>query len=735
MPAIRRALVVLTAVLTALPAAPASAAPGPAEARTLIESRLAPVRAVASTLRSTFAEGTVSAAVRAGAIAAERASALEELPAGDRRPLTLDDAVDGIVAAVLRADAMVKDGPAADLPAWVGRRALEAAIRGDADPAAFPGIEPVDPTIALRGAALIARTVDRAMPALRAAAATLPAGPAGADCDVVDEDDVCVGGTGANTHTRDALVSIDLGGNDTYTNDAAAVALAAQLVLDVGGDDVYRPDGIAGHAFGGTGGIGILVDTAGSDRYVLESTTTSVSGQGLGVLGGVGILVDGGGNDVRRMDSEVEGAAAGAGGMGEAVLGGVGVLMDGGGDDAYSATGITHPVLIEPTSGDDPMTAIGRAATTIGGVGVLAGAGVLWDAGGDDSFTAHARMTAAPPEWPAVNLTSEPPSGSEQYVSVNGLGEAVLAGVGYLLEGAGPTEYRLQGVVESLPLDGDALTMSSAGMGLGAVGATGVLSDAGGDDTYAIDLSSTTAMSRTVDDTCGSPCTPAGPNVTAVPASATVQGYGVQGVGLIDDAGGADRYSAILGSVAQAVARDDRTEAAATHLDGRLIGQDATLRAQGTSLAQGLGIVADAGGDDSYTSEVSTRAETDTSSALPANEPVVFTTVGVAQGITQATTSGAGGTGAILDLGGDDAYAAAAAADIVHDGSEPLTSEIVFAAQAAATDGANGLGFLLDLDGTGTDTFATTPVLEACDGTRGEGLWQDCGSYGVGLNG
>jgi hypothetical protein len=573
------------------------------------------------------------------------------------------------------------------------------------------------------------------MPVLRAAAAALPPGPDGADCDVADQDAVCVGGTGDNIHVRDSMVSIDLGGNDTYTHDAGFVTAGAQLVLDLTGADVYAAETGTGHAYVNTGGVAMLVDGTGNDRYLLESATLPAGGQAVGILGGVGVLVDGAGDDLYRQHSEVEGANAGAGGMGEGVLGGVGVMVDGGGDDVYSGTAIMHPVLgsVETEEGSKPAMVGGYSLATLGGVGIFGGAGLLADAGGTDSFTSDARMASAPPEAPHVAVTFDRLGNIEQRVGASGLGLGSTAGAGYLLEGPGATEYALRAAIDPVPLADSNLTATAVGQGNGVGGSAGVVSDLGGDDRYAADVSAATTVTRIVDDACGAGCAPPTVDATASPVGADVQGFGGLGaVGLIDDVAGDDVYEVRAANDVLATARDHRAEAGTSRISGGAAGQPATLRVQGASF-QGLGVIWDTVGDDAYRAEAETRSEAEWTAAVPSNDPSLFAFAGSPSSLAQGVITQLSGTGALVDLGGSDAYSAVAVSESVLNG-QTTPGQGSVEAQAAAVTGVTGLGLLLDLDGTGTDTFATTPETPACQGTRGGEAWRDCGSHGVGIN-
>ena len=142
-------------------------------------------------------------------------------------------------------------------------------------------------------------------------------------------------------------VHLDLGGNDVYALPVAMTypteTLPVSLHLDMGGSDAYQDSSALfsestflwffigsrdGHPTQGSaigGGVAILYDNAGADRY--EAPAFS---QGYGQWG-LGMLVDTGGSDIYTAGRWSEGAA------GRDFNLGVGLLLDTGGDDRYRA--------------------------------------------------------------------------------------------------------------------------------------------------------------------------------------------------------------------------------------------------------------------------------------------------------------------------------------------------------------------------------------------------------------
>ncbi|HVM35165.1 MAG TPA: hypothetical protein VM784_07460, partial [Actinomycetota bacterium] len=144
---------------------------------------------------------------------------------------------------------------------------------------------------------------------------------------------LCIDLQGANnTYATDCALHIDVGGNDTYLNNAGGSNLlggscttaqaGAGALLDFGGNDTYG-DGTrtCGANGGGYNGAGFLLDLgSGNDSYAAGDEGTN----GGGSLG-AGFLLDGGGND------HYEAGGLGTNGGGDLV--GAGFLLDAGGND------------------------------------------------------------------------------------------------------------------------------------------------------------------------------------------------------------------------------------------------------------------------------------------------------------------------------------------------------------------------------------------------------------------
>jgi hypothetical protein len=155
----------------------------------------------------------------------------------------------------------------------------------------------------------------------------------------------------ASTYAVDCPLIVDVGGADTYANNAGGTNGGAAAVIDLAGDDRYGQSRASGANGGGSAGAGFLFDAAGNDTYSAANNATN----GGGYFFGQGFLLDAGGND--RYTATNTGTNGGGASLAS------GALIDLGGADVYSA---------------------GRFGTN-GGTG--AGQGLLLDIGGTDSYS------------------------------------------------------------------------------------------------------------------------------------------------------------------------------------------------------------------------------------------------------------------------------------------------------------------------------------------------------------
>ena len=304
---------------------------------------------------------------------------------------------------------------------------------------------------------------------------------------------VIVGGHTDDVYAEPALLVIDLGGNDHYTH----VANQLSLVIDFEGDDVHR--GLVGC---GIGGVNLVVDVKGKDRYLSEGM-----GQGVGV-GGVGVLVDLAGDDAYQV---------GVGGQGFALCG-VGILMDGGGSDRYAGDllvqGVGAPMgvgILADKMGDDVYQAGGKyrdfreegvfyqsMAQGFGyGVRPLSsgGVGVLVDEAGQDQYEVD-YFGQGTGFWGSVGVLMDR-AGDDQYRARRyAQGCGVHLAFGLLMDDMGDDVYHLWGVGQGCGHDlaigrlidrrgQDAYRATWLAQGVGNANGVGWLDDGGGDDVYA----------------------------------------------------------------------------------------------------------------------------------------------------------------------------------------------------------------------------------------------------------
>lgn len=251
---------------------------------------------------------------------------------------------------------------------------------------------------------------------------------------------------GADIAMRALSALVDLAGDDRYDTGGpglAAVIAGASLLVDLDGNDRYQ----SGYFGQGAAALGTaaLIDIAGDDEYGLVAW-----GQGLGLAGGLGLLWDRGGSDRYRVAGAVDpfnrGLISGAQGAGfgfrTMLGGGIGILRDERGDDRYEAEMFAQ------------------------GSGYYYGAGLLWDEGGHDRYRA-VRYAQGSGAHEAVGVLRDE-EGFDSYDLGHGAGQGMgldLA-LGVLVDGAGDDRYSARFHAQG--------TATANGLGL--------LADAGGTD-------------------------------------------------------------------------------------------------------------------------------------------------------------------------------------------------------------------------------------------------------------
>jgi hypothetical protein len=598
-------------------------------------------------------------------------------------------------------------------------------------------------------AALVARTIDRTLPQLRAFAATPHAAvavPIATGCDMLDATPaLCIGGSGDNTFTADEALTIDLGGNDTYRNSAGGAQptvthIPVSVVLDLGGNDIYAstvPDPSGGIAVQGAAvdGIGILLDTSGDDTYSVTDAVTvpgQVAAQGAG-LEGVGILADLAGNDSYSVLQTAPGTPAGnpsTGIDGSAYVQGYGsaghgILLD------RSATNDTYDVQARPPLAlSDDMVRAPSPLTNGFGVGGLGGVGLWSDDGGTDAATLEATS-------PTITLEDSTLEGLPPTPETQGFGTGIAGGTGMVLAGPGKGTFTERATTQGPYTD----VPRVFGFGEATLGATAMFSTSGGDDTYRAETIATATQSATADDECG--CTGASAQTRTWGAKTVAFGIGYGGlfgegaVGLMQDSDGNDSYTAIANARATSTAIDNSSTASPDGADAEAIAGAAVVEGEGFGGTGAAGFLLDENGNDTYEIQASSTADAH-ATAVAAGTAVQelartdgATTYGQASGVT--------GFGELFDGGGNDSYAASAASAATADAESTVTRVApAIVAQAGSTLGS---ALFLDQAGSGTDNdaFQATPDVPPCQGTRGQDVWADCGpsgspGAGIGIN-
>ena len=223
-------------------------------------------------------------------------------------------------------------------------------------------------------------------------------------------------------------ILIDRSGNDRYRTGAwsmGAGILGAGFLFDQSGGDEYQSS-VNSQGIGGPLGIGALVDVQGNDLYRVEGISPGVDGvptisfamsQGIGfgarrlIAGGVGILADFGGDD--RYES-------GEFSQGGGYFYGFGMLLDQSGNDLYRgshyAQGFTSHqaagVLID-LAGDDAYWSMISASQ---GAAWDTSISLLLDAAGNDSYRGNALSQGSAAEQALAMFCDL--DGSDHYVGL-----------------------------------------------------------------------------------------------------------------------------------------------------------------------------------------------------------------------------------------------------------------------------------------------------------------------------
>ncbi|MCW5942857.1 MAG: hypothetical protein KIS66_11525 [Fimbriimonadaceae bacterium] len=321
---------------------------------------------------------------------------------------------------------------------------------------------------------------------------------------VVDGIPIVVGGKDAELHTdTNAMLTLDLGGDDRYVGRHGAGVGYCSVLIDLDGNDVYEVGDLnlgaglvgVGIAYDGGGndtyrtrslamgaglaGVGLFVDESGQDDRVSDTLC-----QGFGQFG-IGLLVDAGGSD--RYDAELYA-------QGAARTQGVGWLVDTKGADVYRAGGL---ILNSPLFADVHYSfaqGFGSGYREDTG-GVSGGIGLVTDGEGDDAYLGETYCQAASYWFSLGTLYDQ--AGHDTYSAYHYAQASAMHMTGaYLFDLAGDDAYSTKfGAAHAIGHDyGVAFLLDRAGSdlysardsrpGLGNANGLGIFIDAEGEDRY-----------------------------------------------------------------------------------------------------------------------------------------------------------------------------------------------------------------------------------------------------------
>ncbi len=305
-----------------------------------------------------------------------------------------------------------------------------------------------------------------------------------------------------HTHT-DAMLVIDLGGNDRYEGRVGAGVGYASVFLDLAGDDTYETRDVSLGA--GIFGIGLGRDLAGNDNYNTKSlslgsaiagvgawidssgvdTYRSVSlSQGWGMFG-EGILIDLTGNDFYSIELQ---------GQGSARTSGVGLLVDRDGNDIYKAGGrlLNSPLFSDVHYSFSQGFGMGYREDS---GGLAGGVGMLTDLNGNDAYIADTYAQGAS-YWLSIGSLFDG-GGHDTYTAYHyAQSSAMHSTAAFLFDLAGDDIYGVKfGASHAIGHDysvaflmdrsgNDSYFSRSSQPGLGNANGIGIFMDVAGDDRY-----------------------------------------------------------------------------------------------------------------------------------------------------------------------------------------------------------------------------------------------------------
>lgn len=326
---------------------------------------------------------------------------------------------------------------------------------------------------------------------------------------------IVVDTTGRNNRHRlkDALLVLDVGGDDEYEFLAPGETHAITVLLDHRGNDRYATTAPGADPSSATLGYGVLWDTGGDDLYlgIEQAQASALFGAALLVdaggsnrfvasghsqahaIGGLAVLASAGGDD--EFTAETYSQATGGPGS-------VAVLVDSGGNERYTLGDL--PLVRPSPQLPDRNTSMGQGAgygtrgvffdgrSTAGGIGMLLdlaghdryeaqvfaqgvgyyeGLGMLLDDGGDDRFASAWYAMGAGVHY-AAGLLLKRGAGSDVYQSTHEmvLGAGNDLSVGVFVDEGGDEEY----------------AVGQLSLGVGHLNSTGLFVDGSGNDRYTV---------------------------------------------------------------------------------------------------------------------------------------------------------------------------------------------------------------------------------------------------------
>jgi hypothetical protein len=292
---------------------------------------------------------------------------------------------------------------------------------------------------------------------------------------------VIVGGIGPNVYQKDAVLILDLGGNDLYLNNAGGTraGMPIAIVVDWEGNDRYLSRENFSQGAGLLGG-GFLMDLSGSDIFDALDGAQGTGFFGIGMLYhgtgpgifrgrracqgtgqmGIGLLWNSGGDTVYSCAEQ--GQALG-------FFKGAGILIDEGGNDYYQLGGL------EPDFRDPAKSTVSMGQGFGDGLrqeekkdGVSGGIGLLIDKSGNDTYTADYFAQGASYYY-GIGVLDDL-SGDDRYNAGRyAQGAGIHSSVGVLLDRRGNDFYN---------------TSFGVGQGMGHDYGVGFFEDDQGDDYY-----------------------------------------------------------------------------------------------------------------------------------------------------------------------------------------------------------------------------------------------------------